>query len=67
MYTATAIEAKLLLFIKNKPEVTQKEIFAIFESQQQAKKAIEGCLVKNFITTTEDHKYAATPEGKNQI
>ena len=55
------------MLIKNKPEVTQKEIFAIFESQQQAKKAIEGCLVKNFITTIEDHKYAATPEGKNQI
>ena len=60
MYTATAIDAKLLLFIKNKSEVTQKEIFAIFESQQQAKKAIEGCLVKNFVTITEEQNYILT-------
>lgn len=60
MYTATAIDAKLLLFIKNKPEVTQKEIFAILKASNRQKKAIEGCLVKNFVTITEKQNYILT-------
>lgn len=67
MYSATAVEIKLLLFMKNTLELTQKEVFAVFENQQQAENALEGCLAKKYITLTEDQKYALTPKGKNQV
>lgn len=30
-------------------------------------KALEDCLVKNYITLTENQKYNITPEGTNQV
>ena len=67
MYNVTALETKFLLFMKNSPPLSLKEIFAFFKNQQQAEKALEGCLAKNYITLTENQKYTITPEGKNQV
>ena len=67
MYNVTALEAKFLLFMKNSPPLSLKEIFAFFKNQQQAEQTLEGCLAKNYITLTENQKYTITPEGKNQV
>ena len=67
MYTATAIETKLILLLSAMPDIPQNELTAHFENECQAKKAIEGCLAKKFIVTTKNKKYAVTSEGKNQV
>lgn len=68
MYTATAIEAKLLLLIKNTPSITQNELYASFENQSQAEKAIEGCLVKKITEqNAEKGVFSLTEQGRNLI
>ena len=67
MYTATALETKLILLLSAMPDIPQNELTAHFENECQAKKAIEGYLEKKFIVTTKNKKYAVTPEGKNQV
>ena len=67
MYTATALETKLILLLSAMPDIPQNELTAHFENECQAEKAIEGCLAKKFIVTTKNKKYAVTSEGKNQV
>ena len=67
MYTATALETKLILLLSATPDISQNELTAHFENECQAKKAIEGCLAKKFIVTTKNKKYAVTSEGKNLV
>ena len=56
MYTATAIETKLILLLSAMPDIPQNELTAHFENECQAKKAIEGYLEKKFIVTTKNQK-----------
>ena len=67
MYTATALETKLILLLSAMPDIPQNERTAHFANECEAKKSIEGCLAKKFIVTTKNQKYAVTPEGKNQV
>lgn len=46
----------------------QNELYASFENQSQAEKAIEGCLVKNFIEqNAEKGLFSLTEQGRNLI
>ena len=42
MYTATALETKLILLLSAMPDIPQNELTAHFENECQAKKATEG-------------------------
>ena len=67
MYTATALETKLILLLSAMPDIPQNELTAHFENECQAKKAIEGCLAKKFIVTTKNQIYAVKKKKKNQV
>ena len=71
MYSATEAETKLLRFLKKLPagkaalsEITAKSLNSLDEAK--AKKALEGCLVKGFVTE-ERGRISLTPMGERQV
>ena len=68
MYNATKTETEILIQLKKNP-LTKEQLAQALKTMppSQFQNALEGCLAKNYITLTENQKYALTPEGKNQV
>lgn len=68
MYNATKTETEILIQLKKNP-LTKEQLAQALKNlpPSQFQNALEGCLAKNYITLTENQKYALTTEGKNQV
>lgn len=66
MYIPTSSEKELLLFFRQKNSVTKKDFFSRFKQNFALQKALEGCIVKEFLEQNQD-EYKITELGKKMI
>ena len=65
-FLATALERTLLSRIGG-GAVTEEELLAASGDRQSARRALEGCLAKRFVTRDEDGRLRLTEAGRNQL
>lgn len=68
MFTATALEKKILQKLKL-PAMTKTQLLTLFSDEEKiaARNALEGCLVKGFVTQDADENITISEEGRKQI
>lgn len=65
-FLATALEQTLLSRIGGSA-VTEEELLAASGDRQPARRALEGCLAKRFVTRDEDGRLRLTETGLSQL
>ncbi len=72
MFAATSLEKQMLQLIASSAIMSKRELLSQFENPAAAEKALEGCMVKNFVSKKTDSnpdsvRFILTKAGLDQL